>query len=173
MSPLAELLRKRRARPHWRDLRFDDLIHAVKMEVDTKPIPPPIDWEDLLLRFLRDGDPGLEDLDASEFPVEATKRAIAQALIERRTVPPGLLAWLGEQILHPTKAKRGAKPKHWRNHEIKRAVQMVAKNTNLPIDDAEHIGPTALSVVAKVFGMQQARVKDIFYETRKAYENGI
>ena len=169
MSPLAELLCNRRARPHWCDLSITDLIHAVKMEVDTDPTPPPIDWEDLLLRFLRDVDPGLKDLDASEFPVEATKRAIARALIEGLTVPPNLLAWLGKQILHPTKAKRGAKPKHWRNHEIHRAVQMVAENTDLPIDDAEHIRHTALFVVSEVFGMQQARVKDIFYRTRTAY----
>ena len=72
-------------------------------------------------------------------------------------------------ISPPTKGKRGAKPKHWRDYEIHRAVQMVDENTDLPIDDTEHIHHTALFVVAKVFGMQQARVKDIFYRTRAAY----
>ena len=169
MSRLAELLRNRQARPHWRDLSIADLIDAVKMEVNTDPLGPSIDWEAFLLGLLRDGDPDLNDMDASEFPVEATKRAIARALIEGLHVPPNLLTWLGNEILHPTKGKRGAKPKHWRDHEIHRAVQMVADNTDLLIDDTEHIHHTALFVVAEVFGMQQARVKDIFYRTRAAY----
>lgn len=169
MSRLAELLRKQQARPHWRDLSIADLIDAVKMEVDTAPLGPSIDWEAVMLGFLRNGDPDLNEMDASEFPADATKRAIARALIEGLHVPPNLLTWLGDQILYPTTAKRGAKPKHWRDHEIHRAVLMVAENTDLPIDDTEHIRHTALFVVAEVFGMQQARVKDIFYRTRAAY----
>jgi hypothetical protein len=146
-----------------------DLIEAVKAEVAKNPDPPSVDWEALLLRWLRDGDHGLDEMDPSNWPVEATKRAIARALVEGARVPAPLLTWLGREILDPTKGKRGAKPKSLRDHEIYRAVQMVAENTNLPIDDAEHVGHTALFVVAEVFGMEQTRVKDIFYRTRTAY----
>ena len=169
LSRLADFLNQRRLRPDWRNMSIKDLIEAVKLEVAKRPDPPLVDWEALLLGWLRDGDHGLVEIDPSNWPVKATKCAIAKALVEGVRVPPTLLTWLGNEMLHPTKVKRGAKPKSLRDHEILRTAQMVVENTNLPIDDAEHIGHTALFVVAEVFGMEQTRVKDVYYRTRTAY----
>lgn len=170
MSRLAEFLRHNRCRPHWQHMNVDELIDAVRSEVDRDPIGPEIDWENTLLSLLREGDRSLERMDPSCWPVEATKRAIATAFVNDLVVPSNLLAWLGNEILDPAKRQRGARQKTLRDHEIFRTVCLVADNTGLPIDDTEHIKATAIFVVSQAFGMQQARVKDVFYKLRAAYK---
>jgi hypothetical protein len=173
MSRLDERLRQRRLRPHWRDMSVADLVDAVKLEVGQSRTAELIDWERMLLKWLREGDQFLHELDPNDWPVKPTKRAVAQALVEGLQVPSTLLTWLGHEILQPARAKTGPKPNHARDHEIYRAVVMVAENTKLPIDDAEHCAATAMFVVAEAFGMQQARVKDIFYHLRTAYNSDV
>ena len=165
MSALTDRIKKSKLRPSWREMSRDELVAAVRAERQDHLVQTNIDWESMLLSFLRNNDEALLSLDFHSTPTEGTKRAVARALKERISVPPDLLAWLGAEILEPAKKKRGRRPMTFRNHELRRLVKIVHENTNLPIDDASHIAPdTAIAVVAEAFGMEQSTAFEAYYD---------
>ena len=169
MSRLADIMAKRRQRPEWRTMNRKDLLRAVKSEVSLASHPPSIDWEDNLLRLLRNQDEFLPHMDMSRWPAKDTKRAIARALTENVHVPQNLLAWLGQEVLEPTPMKRGRKAETWgRDHELWRLVRLIHDNTDRPIDDASHHDPeTAIGIVADAFGIEQSTAFERYYAYNK------
>ena len=165
MSALTDRIKKSKLRPSWREMSRDELVAAVRAESQDHFVQTNIDWESMLLSFLRNNDEALLSLDFHSTPTEGTKRAVARALKERISVPPDLLAWLGAEILEPAKKKRGRRPMTFRNHELWRLVKIVHENTNLPIDDASHLASnTAIAVVAEAFGMRRSTALDAYYD---------
>ena len=166
---LADRICAKQKKPKLQHLTIQELIDYVKARKHFDR--PELDLELLFLRWLREGDEDFSIMEPAQWPAVPLKRAIARALSEDIFVPPHLLRWLGDQIIHPDKGKRGPKTDHLRNHAIWYFVQLLVENTDLHMDDAEHRNDTAFHVVAEAFGLTQSRVSRIYYEYRSGLDH--